>query len=375
LRNPFKRKVETRAMQWWGADIANPYYVNASGVNVSSMSVLGLSSAWAAVSLLSDSISTLPVDAVLVEGDQRVPLPLAARPTWLDEPGNGLTSIDVRGQTMVSLLLRGRAHILTPRDDQGAVQGLVVLDPDRVQLQPSGLYAVDGEELTPFELLTIRGMMLPVARDGCSPITYAREAFGSALATQTFGAAFFGNGAWTGTVIEVPGALSEDGQRALKAFVNENHRGASKAHRIGVLIDGAKLSRPITFSPEDSQFLQTREFQVADVARFFRVMPAMIGGKSGDSMTYSTLEGHDTRFVKYSLLHWIVRLETALTALWRSEGGPANGEIKLKVNGLLRGSTKERYDSYAVAIQNRFMTVDEVRALEDLPPLGDNANG
>lgn len=361
-------------MQWWGQGLDMPT-PNASGVRVSSESILGLSAAWSAVGLLSDSISTLPVDAVIAAGDQRIPSP--DRPGWLDDPGGGLSRIDLLGQIMTSLLVskHGEAHILTPRD-VGQVQGLVVLNPDKVQIdETTGQVSVAGEPLGPGEVVTIRGLMLPGCKRGTGPVGAAREAFGSALATQTFGAAFFGNGAWTGATVEVPGSLSEDGQKAVRAFINERHRGASNAHKIGVLTEGAKLGRPLQFSPEDSQFLQTKEFQVGDVARMFRVPPEMIGGTSGSSMTYATLEGRQAHFLKYSLLHWLIRIEGALTRLWRSEGGPFTGEIKFNVDGLLRGSTKERYDAYQVALAGGWLTLPEIRALENLPPLGAGAGG
>jgi HK97 family phage portal protein len=373
MKNPFRRQqVEERAITAQVFNLDLEMFTNASGENVSSNSILGLSAAWAAVGLLSDSISTLPVDFILEEGDARIPVSDAERPRWADDPGNGLTITDVLGQGMVSLLTSGEAIILTPRDETGQVQALVVLDPDQVQIDPEGKYSALGQPLEPFEFVHIRGLMLPGAKRGCSPVEYAREVFGSAQATQRFGSAFFGNGAWPGIVAEIPGQLSEMGQKALKALFEERHKGASKAHKIGVLLDGAKLSR-VSFSPEDSQFLQTKEFQVADVARMFFLDPSMIGGKTGDSLTYSTLEGHDTHFVKFSLMRWIVRWENALTMLWRSEGGPENGQVKLNVKALLRGSTKERYESYAIALENGWMTVNEVRALEDMPPLTEQA--
>jgi HK97 family phage portal protein len=373
MRNPFRRtqpnQLEQRAlMAWWAADL-EPYQ-NVSGERVSSTSVLGLSAAWSAVGTISDSIATLPVDAVLEEGDTRIPSP--DKPIWLDEPGNDLTSIDVRGQILVSLLLRGEAFILTPRTDNGEVQGLVVLDPDKMTQDPETKnWSAVGQDLGPGELVIIRGLMLPGSTRGCSPVTYAREVFGGALATQKFGNAFFGNGAWTGAIIEVPGPLSEDGQKAIKAYVNENHKGAANAHKVGVLVDDAKLSRPLTFSPEDSQFLQSKDHNVGDIARMFWLDPSMIGGTTGDSLTYSTLEGRGTHFVKFSLLRWIVRYEDAMTRLWKSEGGPENGKVKLNVNGLLRGSTKERADVYALALDpdKGWMTVNEVRALEDMAPI------
>jgi HK97 family phage portal protein len=351
-------------MAYWAQDWEGPFGPTA-GMPVTSTSIMGLSAAWNAVSLLSDSIATLPVEAVLEVGDER--RPVENRPLWLDNPGGGLSRIDVLNQAMVSLLVRGEAIFLTPRSG-AQVMGLRLIDPANLTIY-EGVYSVNGVELRPGEFLHIRGMMMPGENRGMGVITYAREALSGALATQKFGEAFFGNGAWLGAAVEVPGPLSEDGQLAIKAYINERHRGPGRAHKIGVLTEGAKLSRPLTFSPEDSQFLETREFQIGDIARFFRLPPEMIGGKSTDALTYSTLEGRSTHYVKYSCLPWIVRLEHGLTMLWQSEGGPENGVIKLNVEGLLRGSTKERYDAYQVGLNGGWLTVNEVRALEDLPPL------
>jgi len=371
-------KVEERAMTWWARDWESPFGPTA-GQPVTRTSILGLSAAWSAIGLLSDSISTLPVVAFIEKGDTRIPFELP--PRWIEEPGEGLSRIDVLNQTMLSLLIEGEAFLLTPRNE-GEIQGIVVVDPMTVTITPDGIYRVLGEEVAQgLELTHIRGLMLPTTyaneRRGLGVISYAREGLSAGLATQKFGEAFFGNGAWVGATVEVPGVLSTDGQEAIKAYINERHRGAARAHKIGVLTEGAKLSRPLTFSAEDSQFLQTREFQVADIARFFRVPPEMIGGStSSTTLTYSTLEGRSAHFVKFSCLPWIVRIENAFTRLWHSEGGPPEGVIKLKVDGLLRGSTKERYDSYKLGLEAGFLTPNEVRALEDMPPIegGDKPN-
>jgi HK97 family phage portal protein len=372
--NPFRRNQPLEERQItapWIMDLPDWWTTgNAAGENVNSTSVLGISAAWSAVGRLTHDVATLPIDVVVSDGETR--RPITARPRWLDEPGQGLTRLDLLGQIMMSLLVSkyGEAYILTPRD-AGQIQGLVVLDPDKVQVDDAGNVSAVGEPLGPADVITIRGLMPAGSRRGVGPVGYAREVFGGALAVQKFGNAFFGNGAWTGTVIEVPGELSENGQKAIKSYIEERHRGAGRAHKVGVLINDAKLSRPVTFSPEDSQFLQSREFDLGEVARMFWLDPSMIGGKTGDSLTYSTLEGRGTHYVKFSLLHWLVRLEYAFTTLWLSEGN--DGEVKFNVNGLLRGSTKERYDSYEVGLRAGFLTVPEVRALEDLPPLDGQA--
>lgn len=364
-----RARQEERAITWAMIGLDPAEFQTIAGKIVSSTSVMALSAAWSAVSQVADGISTLPLQAIIKDG--RESIPASDPPLWLDTPNGGLTRIDVVNQLVSSLLLHGNAYFLTPQA-LGQFTALMPLDPGQVTPpQPTARmepYRVSGEEMKPGELTHIRGLMLPGATEGLSVLKYAKESFGSALATQAFGAAFFGNGAWPGVVVEVPGQLSPVGKKNVNEFFNREHQGADRAHRLLTLTEGAKLNR-MTFSPDDAQFLETREFQVADIARFFRVPPELIGGKSTDSLTYSTLEGRNAYLVTVTYLPWIVRIEHALTQVWRGEGGPPDGEIKFNLNGLLRGSVKERYDSYAIGLSNGFLTVDEVRAFEDLPPL------
>lgn len=374
----FRKRAQTeeRAITWALIGLDPTEFQTLAGKVVSSTSIMALSAVWDAVGLVADGIATLPLQAIIKNGAESEPAP--EPPLWLADPGGGLTRIDMVNQLVSSLMLRGNGYFLTPQA-MGSYTGVIPLDPSMVMAPPvttplperaRAKYRVAGEEVSPGELMHIRGLMLPGTLEGLSVIALAKEVFGSALATQAFGAAFFGNGAWPGAVVEVPNQLSPTGRKNIEEWINRDHQGADRAHKLLTLTEGAKLTR-MTLAPEEAQFIQTREFQVADVARLFRVPPEMIGGKSTDSLTYSTLEGRNTYLVTVTYLPWIIRLEHAFTQLWHSEGGPENGEIKFNVNGLLRGSTKERYDSYEIGLRNKFLTVDEVRAYEDLPPLTD----
>jgi HK97 family phage portal protein len=364
---PFGKKVEQRAMQWWGADLERPSYLT-SGVAVNQTSALGLSAVYASVRLLADTISTLPIDAYLELGDDiRKP---TDKPLWVENPGGApwMNGITLLNQVMTSFLLNGNVYLLTPRV-AGEVTGLVVLDPTRVtprEDQPT--YMAGGEELDKNQLLHLRGLTLPGSVTGCSPITHCRESLGVGLAAQRFGGSFFGNSAIPSVIAEVPGQMSETGQKALRAFIESEHQGPAKAHKLMVLTEGAKLNK-LTISPEDSQFIETRRFEVSDVARMFGVPPHLIGDASNSTSWGSGLAEQNIAFAQHSLRPWVERIETGLTALWHSEGGPPNGVLKLNMAAVLRGSTQDRYESYETALTNRFMTINEVRALEDLPPL------
>jgi HK97 family phage portal protein len=360
-------QVEQRSMSWWIHDWESPFGPTA-GVPINPKSALGLSAVFASVRLLSDTIATLPVDWFIRVGDGRESLKVP--PTWLDEPGGPWVGrVEIVNQIMASMLLAGTAYVMTPRIG-GQVTGLIPLDPAKVNpVQDRPTWNVLGEELDETELMVVRGMMLPGTTEGCSPITYAKETLALGLAAQKFGAAFFGNGAWPGVVAEVPGTLSEDGQKAMKAQWDEIRRGPERAHKIAVLAEGARPNK-LTINPNDSQFIETRKFEVADVARLFGIPPEMIGSESGNSQTYANVSERDLSLLKYSLAPWVVRIEQALTRLHLSEGADPDTFAKFNVSALLRADIKTRYEAYEIALASNWLTVDEVRALEDLPPLG-----
>ena len=362
--------VETRDMGWWSLGLDSPW--PQEGTPVTTTTVLGLSGVWASVSLLSNGISTLPLDVYVRATDGQgngVRLPAPVRPSWLDYPDSNPWSApsDVLSQVMASLLLRGNAYVLTPRA-QGLVTGLLPLDPDQVQVQEDGSFTVAGERLGPYEVAHLRGLVLPGSRVGASVLTYARASLQHGLAIQEFGANFFRNGAWPGVMVSAPGPLSADAQTALKESWNVAHKGTSNAHRVAVLTEGAKLEK-MTLTPEDSQFLESGKWKVSDVARFFSVPPHLIGDTEPSTAWGTGLQEMTAAFLRFSLAPWISRIEQAYTRLWHSEGGDRDGFIKLNTNALLRGTTKERYDAYAVGLANGFLTVEECRQHEDLPPL------
>jgi HK97 family phage portal protein len=349
----------------WNGPSMSP--VTASQATVSQS--MRLSAVFACLRLLSEAVSTLPLDTFFRRAGAR--LPYRPRPDYLSFQPPQASRIDYLSQVMLSLLTDGNAFILTPRDRLGVPVDLVVLDPMLVsvsRLEGKLVYRVQSQRLDPTtDLMHIKGMTLPAQVRGLSPIGYARETIGLGLAAQRFGASFFENGALPGAVIEAEGDMKQPAVDRFAAMWNSNHQGTGNAHRIGVLTNGAKLTK-VSVNPDDAQFLETRQFQVPDVARIFGVPPHLIADASNSTSWGSGLAEQNLAFAQFSLRPWLERIEDAHSRLLTTHGLPRTF-VKLNLDALLRASLKDRYEAYAVGIENHFQTINEVRALEDLSPV------
>lgn len=350
----------------WGAGMVwQPYGTQ----SVNPDSAMRLSAVFACLRLLSEAIATLPLDTFIRRNGSR--FPYRPRPAYLSfQPPEG-SRIDYLSQVMLSLLTDGNAFVATPRNGDGEPVDLVVLDPTRVKIDRTDgrvRYRVDDRPLdVPNDLIHIRGMTLPGQLRGLSPIAYARETIGLGLAAQRFGQSFFDNGALPGAVIQAPGGMSQAAIDRFRDTWNAGHQGVANANRVGVLTEGAQLAK-VSVAPNDAQFLETRAFQVPDIARIFGVPPHLIADASNSTSWGSGLAEQNLAFGQFSLRPWIERIEDAHGRLLSTHGLP-DVFIKLNLDALLRASLKDRYESYAVGIQNKFQTVNEARKLEDYAPL------
>ena len=343
-----------------------------AGKTVTPDSSLQLSTVYACVRILSDAVSTLPMDTYRrVDGVRR---PYRPRPQFLEFNAGHLNRVDVLSQVMVSLLLHGNAYIMTPRNSAGEILYLEPLDPTRVtpKMTSQGLVfevtSLSGVViLTPKDLLHVRAFGLPGELEGLSPIGVARETIGLGLAATEYGASFFGNGAHPGLALELPGKLSPAGADAMRESWNDKFRGSANANKLAVLTDGAKLTK-ITLAPNDAQFLETRKFQVNDIARVFGVPTSLLQHSDGPEMGQS-IQDKNTQFVQHSLRPWVERIEAVLTDAVVSEGRNSQAFVKINMDGLLRGDHSTRYATYGAAVTQGIVTINEVRAWEDLPPV------
>ena len=371
---------ETRSLSFqdiWGRGLDMTTARTSSGEVVDYDSALTLSSVYAAIRLLSDSVSTLSLD--VFSRSNGSDLKFRPLPTWVFNMSPELRNHEILGQVVTSLLLDGNAYLATLRDDTGRVLSLSVLDPSDITpnlgTDDQGVQRLTftsskaaGVTLTSRDITMVRGLMKPGQIKGVSPVTAAREFLGLGIATQRFGAAFFGNGATPGSVIEVPGQLSPEGAQALKTAWNDVHKGAGNGSRLAVLTESAKFSR-VALSPEDSQFLETRQATVQDVARLYGVPPHLLADASGSTSWGSGLHEQNVAFSQYSLRPLVTRVEAALTSIMRSEGiAVAFARFDLES---MRRVTADRWSSYSTAVNCGVLSIDEVRAYEGLAALPD----
>lgn len=334
-----------------------------------------LSAVFACLRLLSEAVSTLPLDTFHREDGAR--RPFRPRPTYLDFRAPQVSRIDYLSQVMLSLLTDGNAFVLTPRDGMGVTSNLHVLDPSMVTIRFAGgraEYVVSGvpEPLGPGEIMHIKGMTLPGQLRGVSPLEAARDVVDGGRKAQDFGTSFMANNAMPPGVIEMPDDPIGNGRERARAVAeawNESHGGTANAGKVGVLLGGASL-KTIAIKPTDAEWLDSKRFGVSEIARFYGVPPHLIADASNSTSWGSGLAEQNLAFGQFSLRPWIERIEDAHNRLLVSDG-LAKAFIKLNLDALLRASLADRYASYAIGIGNRFLHPNEARRFEDLEPLPD----
>ena len=358
-----------------------PWGGTASGKNVNERTAMTVTAVYACVRILAEAIAGLPLHVYRYRpdgGKERVPGHALFR-LLHDAPNPEMTSFVFRETLMAHLLLHGNAYAQIIRDGRGQVLSLYPLLPSRMRVdrdKKTGriVYTYTKEDgpdipLSWDEVLHIPGLGFD-GLIGYSPIAMAKNAVGLALAIEEYGAAFFANGANPGGVLEHPGVVKNPEQ--LRESWHGQYGGSGKAHKIAVLEEGLKF-HAIGIAPEAAQFLQTRKFQINEIARIFRIPPHLIGDL--EKATFSNIEHQSLEFVKYSIGPWVVRWEQALMQTLLLPGEKREYFIKFNLDGLLRGDTKSRNESYATGRQNGWLSANDIRELEDMNRLPDDREG
>ena len=350
-----------------------------AGVSVTPSTAIQSTAVLACVRLLAETLASLPLPVYTWRKDGGKEL---APRHYLysilhDEPNPEMSSFDLREVLMGHLALWGNAYCNIEFDNAGRVKYLWPLRPDRMQMRRSRetgaveyIYQMQDSQarlLAAAEIWHLRGFGGD-GLSGYSPIALARQAVGLALATEAFGARFFGNGARPGLVLEHPGKLSDEAHRRLRESWEERHQGLDHSHRVAVLEEGMKVEQ-IGMPPEDAQFLQTRSFQVSEIARIYRVPPHMIGDL--ERATFSNIEQMSIEFVEYTLRPWMERWEQSIQRTLFMPGERGAYFAEFFVDGLLRGDVQSRYSAYATARQWGWLSINDIRKLENLNPVAD----
>lgn len=357
---------------WWGQGMAwNPASPTYAGVT----GAMRLSAVWGCLRILTDAISTLPLDTFRRQSGTR--LPYRPRPAYLDFADR--SRISYLTQVVMSLLTDGNAFVATPRDRYGVPVGLVVLDPTKITVERKAgriTFTCDGEAFTDLDIMHIAGLTMPGGIRGLSPIGMAREIVDGAAAAQNAGKSHFDNAAVPPAVIKIPpapGAAPNQGEadgvraRRIAQTWHETHGGTSNAGKIGVLVGGAEL-QTVAVSHKDSQWLESRQFGIQEIARIYGVPPHLIADSSNSTSWGSGLQEQNLAFGQFSLRPWIERIEDAHNRLLTTHGLD-QVFVKLNLDALLRASLADRYSSYQVGIQSGMLTPNEARRYEDLPPV------
>lgn len=351
-----------------------------SGVQVTEQGALQMTAVFACVRILSETVASLPL--ILYE---RLPDGGKARATEYplysllhDAPNPEMTSFELRETLMGHVATWGNAYAEIETDRNGSVMALWPLRPDRMTVERVGTALVYSYRLTKADsqgrievqlpadrVLHIRGLGFDGIM-GYSPIALARQAVGLGMATEKFGASFFGNGARPGGVLEHPGKLGPNAYKNLRETLEQRHGGIENAMRLMILEEGMKYTA-MGIPPEDAQFLETRKFQVNEIARLYRVPPHMVGDL--DRATFSNVEQQSIDFVIHTIRPWLVRWEQGIAQRLLLSRERSRYFAEFLVEGLLRGDTLSRYQSYAIGRQWGWLSADDIRERENMDPL------
>jgi len=354
--------------------------VSFSGASVDEQSAMRTSAVYACVKILAETVASLPLHLFRNGKDgrkeQATKHPLYA--CLYETPNPESTSFNFREQMMTSLLLWGNAYARIVRDGRGHVAELWYLKPNAMTIRRTDEGFLEYDYLTdkgatvtykPEDIFHVKGLSFDGVK-GLSPIGQAREAIGLALSTEEYGAKFFGNGARPGGIIEFPGTMKDPDK--VRESWNKTFQGAANSHRVAVLEQGAKF-QTVGLPPEESQFLETRKFQINEICRIFRVPPHLVGDL--EKATFSNIEHQSIEFVQHTVRPWLVRWEQEIGRSLLDDGERGLYFAKFNVDGLLRGDYAARMRGYSIGIQNGFLSPNCVRALEDLDPIPDEKGG
>lgn len=359
-----------------------------SGKPVNERTAMQTTAVYACVRILAEAVASLPLHVYEYQDNGGKKL-VHDHPLYYllhDEPNPEMTSFVFRETLMSHLLIWGNAYAQIIRDGAGRVLGLYPLLPDKMEVQRDDkgniyyVYSRNSDENPTFkeygniklkaeDVLHIPGLGFD-GLIGYSPIAMAKNAVGMTLACEEYGASFFANGANPGGVLEHPGVLKDPSK--VRESWNSVYRGVSNAHKIAVLEEGMKYQQ-IGIPPEEAQFLETRKFQINEIARLYRIPPHMVGDL--DKSSFSNIEQQSLEFVKYTLDPWVIRWEQSLQRSLLLPGEKGKYFIKLNVDGLLRGDYQSRMNGYAVGRQNGWFSANDIREMENMNPIPDEEGG
>ena len=351
-----------------------------SGKSVTERTALQQTAVYACVRIIAETIASLPLHFYRYteegkEKDYTHPLYRILH----DEPNPEMTAFVFRETLVSHLLLWGNAYAQIIRNGKGEVMYLYPLLPDKMTVERSDvtneifytymdtkgkMYRLSSKEVLHIPGLGFDGLI------GYSPIAMTKNAIGLSIAAEEYGSRFFANSANPSGVLEHPGVLKDP--KKIRESWNEVYGGTSNSHRVAVLEEGLTF-KPISIPPNDAQFLETRKFQINEICRIFRVPPHMVADLEKSS--FSNIEQQSLDFIVNTIRPWLIRIEQSICQKLLLSDEKGVFFAKFNVNGMLRGDFTSRMNGYAIARQNGWMNVDEIRELEDMNKLPKGMGG
>ena len=344
---------------------------SASGIVVNPQTAMQSAAVFSCVQVLAQSIGVLPLN-LYTQGVNGAITKAKDHPLYNilhNQPNGWQTSVEFFEMLVISLCLRGNAYAYVNRSRSGVVVELLPLHPDMVRVEMLNGFQLqyqitlpDGsfKTMKPGEIFHVRGLTTN-GWLGISPIAYARESIGLALATEKYGGQLFRNGAKMGGILEHPGKLSKDAYDRIKDTFDAAHSGEN-AHKTALLEEGMKFSK-VAMTADDSQFLETRKYQRSEIAAIFRVPPHKIGDL--ERATFSNIEQQSLDFINDALMPLCNRIEKAIRRdLFSDKDKNGALHVRFNVAGLLRGDAAARSMYYHNGILDGWMTRNEARAAE-----------
>jgi len=343
---------------------------SSAGIHINETVALGIPAVYACVRVLTEAIASLPLITYerFKNGDKERARSFSLYKLLHDVPNPLMTSFELRELLVGHLCLRGNAYCYIERD-VGEVAALWPLHPDKVTVELSGRELIykhqnDGNEQTyPMaDILHIRGL----SSDGIigySPLTLLRDAFGYAKAVGEYSSSYFKNDASPGGILSTASSLSAQAMSNLRAAWSEGHTGKGKHHRVAIMDNDIKW-QSIGVSPQDSQLIESQKFSVVEIARVYRVPLNLV--MDYERSTYSNVTEQNRSFLIHTLQPWLSRIEQSMMKSLLTESEKEKYLIEHLTQGFLRADTKTRFEAYKIGIKAGFLTVDEVRQLENM---------
>ena len=381
MKNPFSGLFRARDKPQDSVSAAPVFYfgTSGSGKSVTVQSAIQLSTVYACVRVISETIASLPLGIyeTVNDGNEKA----TDHPLYRllhDEPNSEMTSFVFREVMLAHLLLYGNSYSQIIRSGKNQVIGLYPLLPDHMDVDRDSkgnltyTYTTsDGKTvlIKPRDVLHIPGLGFDGVM-GYSPIALEKNAIGLGIASEEYGSKFFSNGARPSGILTHPNTVKNP--KALRESWNSAYGGSSNSNRVAILEEGMKFE-PIAIPNNEAQFLETRKFQVDEICRIFRVPPHLVGNL--EHATFSNIEHQSIDFAVHTIRPWLVRIEQAMNRALLSDQEKGRFFVQFNIDGLMRGDYKSRMEGYAIGRQNGWLSANDIRALENQNPIPKEEGG